>query len=267
MKEKRWIVDTTLRDGEQQAKLALSTKDKLEIALLLDDIGVHEIEAGIATQGMMEKEYIEELMRQRKSSKISVWSRANPSDIECAISCKPDIIHIGMPISYIQIYTKLKKNKVWVEKSLKECIELIHKEGIDVTVGFEDASRADVGYMMHLAKMVKGMGVGTVRIADTVGVLTPSRMQSIVKEIIYQVDIDIEAHVHNDLGMVVASTIAGAKAGAKYLDCTLGGIGERSGNCNLFQLLQVGERLFDLNIDKGKVKIAEEKLNDLLKAR
>lgn len=267
MKEKRWVVDTTLRDGEQQAKIAMNPRDKLEIALLLDAIHIHEIEVGIPSMGMGEKEYIQELMKHKKFSKISVWSRAKKEDIKYSTSCKPDIIHIGTPVSYVQIYTKLKKNKVWVERNLRECIDAAREEGVAVTVGFEDASRADIGYMIHMAKVAKEMGVNLIRIADTVGVLTPSRTGAIIREIRSQVDIDLEIHVHNDLGMAVANSIDGIKAGANYVDCTLGGMGERSGNCNLYEFVQVAERFYDLGIDKRKVKAVEKRLMTILQGK
>lgn len=264
MKEVKRIVDTTLRDGEQQAGIALRPEEKLELALLLDAIGVYEIEAGIPSLGVEEMSYLKATMRRKKQAQVSVWTRANVEDIQYATCCMPDIIHIGTPISYIQIYTKLKKNKIWIQNNLLDCIKVAHDKGIEVTIGFEDASRADMGYIISTAKLVRRLGVKIIRIADTVGVLSPSRTKSIIEELMNQVDVDIEIHVHNDLGMAVANSIEGLKAGAKYVDCTLGGIGERAGNCNLYDLVYATERYFDFGVKKEHIRKVEQKLEQIL---
>lgn len=260
MKEKRYIVDTTLRDGEQRPGIALRPQDKVKLALLLDELGVYEIEVGTPTIGVEGTKYIEEIKERRKQAKLSVWSRVNVEDVIYSVSCAPDLIHIGVPVSYVQIYNKLKKNKTWVHNSIRTCVKAAQNKGVEVTVGFEDASRADVGFMIHTAKLLKSLGVPTIRIADTVGVLSPARTNRIITEILQQVDICIEIHAHNDLGMAVANSIEAAKAGAKYVDCTLLGIGERTGNCNLYDFVNVGERIFDLGIPLSKISKAEKVL-------
>lgn len=267
MREEKKIVDTTLRDGEQQARIALSPEDKLEIALMLDELKVYEIEAGTPSMGMGEKEYIEALMKRKKYAKVSVWSRAHEKDVVYAAKCHPDLIHIGTPISYVQIYTKLRKNKGWIQKNLMACIEAAQNQGVEVIVGFEDASRADVGYMIHTAKLVKSLGVNQIRIADTVGILTPSRTRAMIREILAQVEIDIEIHVHNDLGMAIANSIDAIKAGAKYVDCTLLGLGERCGNCNLYHFIHAAERFYDFGVDKRQVRSVEKQLGALLETK
>lgn len=264
MMEKRMLVDTTLRDGEQRPGVVFRTEDKLAIAALLDEIGVYEIEAGIPCMDKSEIECIEKMMDRKKNSLISVWSRMNFGDIKTSLICKPDIIHIGAPVSYVQIYNKLKKNKTWMQKTLLDCIEIAKAEGVKVTVGFEDASRADVGFMISLIKKMKEYDVTTVRIADTVGVLTPNRAETIIKEILDEVSVDIEFHAHNDFGMAVANSIECAKAGAKYIDCTLLGIGERSGNCDLNAFVNATKYLFDFGINARKIKCAEALIQQIL---
>jgi homocitrate synthase NifV len=257
LKEYKYIVDTTLRDGEQSPGIALKPEDKLKIAKLLDSIGVYEIEAGVPCLSKMEMEGICQILDNRIHSKISVWSRMNVMDVKHSISCKPDIIHIGMPVSYIQIYNKLKKNKVWVLKRILECVDIAKMSDIDVTVGFEDASRSDIGFLLSLIKELKNSGVNTIRIADTVGVLTPNRTKEIIETIKSHSDIKIEIHVHNDLGMAVANSIIGAKAGAEYIDCTLFGIGERTGNCNFYDFVHASESIFDFAMSKSQIRNVE----------
>lgn len=262
--EKKKIVDTTLRDGEQCPGIAFTEKEKIEIATALDRIGIYEIEVGIPQMKVEGLDYIEKLKEQCKSSKLSLWSRMKIDDVEMAIRYKPDILHIGVPVSYVQIYNKLKKNKSWVQKTIGECIETAKKNDVGVTVGFEDASRADEGFMINLAKTVKNMGADTIRIADTVGILTPKRAGQIIKRIKNEVDIKIEFHAHNDFGMAIANSIESAKSGADLIDCTLLGIGERSGNCDLFKFLHSSGKIFDFGIDKKHVKAVENKFIDLL---
>lgn len=265
MVEKKLIVDTTLRDGEQSPGIAFTEQDKIELAVMLDKIGVYEIEAGIPIVQMESKDYIDEIKKQCKCSKISLWSRMNPLDVKQAILYKPDILHIGVPVSYVQIYGKLNKNKTWVQKTLIECIHIALSGGIDVTVGFEDASRSDEGFMINTAKIIERLGVKTLRVADTVGILTPQRTKELIEKIHEESSMVIEFHGHNDLGMGIANSIAGAKADAALIDCTILGIGERSGNCDLYKFLYATERIFDCGIDKRNVIAIENALREKCK--
>lgn len=267
MKEVRYIVDTTLRDGEQSPGIALRPDDKVKIAGLLDDLGVYEIEAGVPVLGEVEEESICRIIENKKKAKISVWSRMNVEDVRRSIACKPDIIHIGTPVSYIQIYSKLKKNKSWVIKNILECVGIAKNQGVNVTVGFEDSSRADIGFLLSLAKELKKAGVDIIRIADTVGVLTPSRTMELIQTLVSNTDLTIEMHIHNDLGMAVANSIIGAKAGAKFVDCTLFGIGERTGNCNLYDFVHAAETIFHLGMTKKQIKSVEEEVSGVLGGR
>ncbi len=258
MKEMKYIVDTTLRDGEQSPGVALRPEDKLKIALLLDEIGVYEIEAGTPVLSEMEEESIYNIIKHKQKAKISVWSRMNVNDVKRSIACKPDIIHIGTPVSYVQIYSKLKKNKTWVMKNVLQCVGAALQEGVEVTVGLEDASRSDIGFMLSLIKELKTAGVSTIRVADTVGTLTPTRAKELVETIRANTDLKIEMHVHNDLGMAVANSLIGAKSGADYIDCTLFGIGERTGNCNFYDFLHASEQVFAFSMNKKQVRNIEQ---------
>lgn len=264
MKGKRLIVDTTLRDGEQCPGIVFSMEDKLSLASILDSLNIFEIEAGIPCMGGEEEECVREIVRRKKNALISVWSRMKKEDIVRSVKCKPDIIHMGVPVSYVQIYSKMKKNKSWLQKSLAECLDTAKEAGVDVTVGFEDASRADVGFIINNIKLILDYGFNKIRIADTVGVFTPDRTAKLIHEILDAVNIEIEVHVHNDLGMAVANSVEAAKAGAKYIDCTLLGIGERSGNCNLYDFIFASEGLFQYDINKSEIRKAEKFLSGLI---
>lgn len=265
MKETKHIIDTTLRDGEQSPGIALRTEDKVKIAKLLDELGVYEIEAGVPVLSATEEEGICQIIQIRKNAKISVWSRMNLEDVRRSIVCKPDIIHIGAPVSYIQIYNKLKKNKVWVMKNVLSCVEIAKSQNVAVTVGLEDASRSDLGFLLSMIKELKKAGVDIIRIADTVGVLTPNRTKEIVETIKNYSDIKIEIHIHNDLGMAIANSIVGAKAGADYIDCTLFGIGERTGNCNFYDFVYSSDSIFQFAMNKKQIRAVESQVWEELK--
>lgn len=235
------IVDTTLRDGEQSAGRAFSIDEKVEIAKYMDESNIYQIEAGIPAMGDLEKECIKRILSVRKNSLISAWNRMNKNDILNSMDCRPDIIHISVPASDIQIYSNLNKDKAWVEENLRECVYFARDNGYEVTIGFEDASRANTEYIIRLCKIVQSMGVKRIRYADTVGILIPSLVKKSIKEIIDSTNIEVEIHAHNDFGMAVPISLEAVKSGAKYVDCTLNGIGERAGNCNLQEFVRISE--------------------------
>ncbi|OCN00071.1 homocitrate synthase [Clostridium sp. W14A] len=264
MKPKKKLVDTTLRDGEQSPGFAMTTEQKVRIAAMLDDAGIDQIEAGIPAMGPYEQDTIREIIHRKRNSRISVWSRMNAEEIRTASSCGPDIIHIGVPVSYVQIYSKLRRNKSWLLKTMLSCVELALSEGAEVTVGFEDASRADPTFLITLSNELRQKGIKRVRFADTVGVLSPSRAFQAVQELIQYTGMEVEIHAHNDLGMSVANSLAAAKAGALYIDTTIFGIGERAGNCNMSQFVRVCEPAFSIRTNRGEAREVERKAGELL---
>ncbi|MDF2567291.1 MAG: isopropylmalate/homocitrate/citramalate synthase [Oscillospiraceae bacterium] len=264
MKSQKFIIDTTLRDGEQSPGLAFNKEQKVLLAGMLDQIGVYQIEAGIPALGKYEKNTLCEIMAQKKKSLISVWNRANLNDIKHSMECNPDIIHISIPVSYVQIYKKLNKNKTWIFKEMAKCVCAAKEQGYEVTLGFEDASRADVSFLMPLALQAKELGVKRIRFADTVGVLTPTRCYELVNEFVKYTGVEVEIHTHNDLGMAVPNAVQAAKAGADYIDTTILGIGERAGNCDFQKLIYAAERIFNLNISHYTSLTVEERARRII---
>jgi homocitrate synthase NifV len=242
------IVDTTLRDGEQSAGKAFSIDEKVEIAKYMDENYIYQIEAGIPAMGDLEKECIKRILGVRKNSLISTWNRMSMNDISHSLDCNPDIIHISVPTSDMQIYSNLGKDKKWVEDNLVNCVYFAKNKGYEVTIGFEDASRADINYLIKLCKIVKKFDVKRIRYADTVGILMPSLVRNAVKTIINNTGMEIEIHAHNDFGMAIPVSIEAVKSGANYVNCTLDGIGERAGNCNLQEFI----RILDVFLERNK---------------
>lgn len=258
MKERRYIVDTTLRDGEQSPYIAMNTRQKVHIATLLEEAGVYQIEAGIPAMGRCEIDAVREIMNNRKKAKISVWSRLNTKDLEMCGQCEADIIHISVPVSYAQIYKKLNKNKAWVIKNLYACIGQAQRSKSEIIIGFEDASRADMSFLISLSVTLKELGVNRIRFADTVGVLTPAKCGELIKDFIVNSGIETEIHAHNDFGLAEANSIMAAKSGALYTDTTIFGIGERAGNCDLMKLIHASDRLFDWGITAFSAELLEQ---------
>lgn len=232
------IIDTTLRDGEQKAGVALGMKDKVEIASILSSCGIYQIEAGIPAMGGSEKKSVARIAALKLTSRISAWNRLNKGDITHSMDCGVDIIHISVPSSNLQIQVKLQKDPSWVVEELDSCITYARENGFAVHVGLEDASRGDMQFLIRIAGIAVSAGAEMVRYADTVGILHPSRIANEIKQLRQAVQVDYGFHAHNDFGMAVANSLAAVKGGALYIDCTVGGIGERTGNCNYLHFMK-----------------------------
>jgi len=263
-----YVVDTTLRDGEQKANIVLNKKEKITIAQMIDKLGIHSMEIGIPAMGGCEKEAIQEICSLRLKSELIVWNRLNKNDIKQSLEINNVVIHISIPSSDIQIYHKIKKDRQWVLENLKECIQLAKSKGHKVTVGLEDASRADDTFIYEIIELCLQYGIARIRYADTVGVLNRETIYFKMKEILGKYNVLLEFHAHNDFGMAVANSIAATLAGCQYIDCTIGGIGERAGNCEYYAFIKAAKKVFnqfgqyDLNyIEKAQKKI----LNRILK--
>lgn len=261
------IIDTTLRDGEQKAGIAFSIEDKIEIAKMLDAAGVYQLEAGIPAMGGDEKKSVEKIAALGLNCKISSFNRMNIADINNSLDCGADIIHISVPASDIQIISNLKKDRQWVKDTMKETILYTVRKGKNVTIGLEDASRADTDFIIQLCEIAAEAGVKRVRYADTVGILSPKRIFSEIKKIKESVSIDIEMHAHNDLGMSIANTLAAYEAGVRYVDCTVKGIGERAGNCDFIKLVKTFSKIYnkDLYVDNiEQLELIEDNINRMI---
>lgn len=239
------LTDTTLRDGEQRSGFALNTQRKVRLARLLDQAGFYQIEAGIPAMGRCEKDAVCRIMDLRTTAKIAVWNRMRREDIAHSLDCKPDIIHISAPVSDLLVGTLLKKDHDWVRQTLTDCVAFARNKGCDVTVGFQDVSRADPAFIAALARDMKTLGVLSVRLADTVGTLTPMRAHALLGYLTAQTDIPFGIHSHNDLGMATAVAAEAVKAGAVYVDTTLFGIGERAGNCDSYRFASSVQQYFE----------------------
>lgn len=248
--------DTTLRDGEQTAGIVFSNVEKYRIAQLMDDANVQQIEAGIPTMGADEKKAVRHIARMGLNASILGWNRADIQDIDTSIDCDVDSVAISMSSSDIHIEHKLKKSREWVLDKVVESVEHAKAHGLYVSCNGEDASRADMGFLLQFAQAAKEAGADRFRYCDTIGRELPSTCHDRVKKIIDTVGIDVEMHTHNDFGMATANCIAGIEAGARFASTTVMGIGERSGNAPLEEIVMAAKHLLckDFGIIPLKLK-------------
>jgi len=227
-----YFVDTTLRDGEQAPGVAFSVMEKVRIAEMLDSLGVDQIEAGIPAMGSPEVEAVTEIAGLGLKAVVSAWNRMTIGDIKASLSCGVKHLNVSAPVSDIHIKYKLRKDRIWVIESMKRALSYALEHDCRVTVGAEDASRADVNFLINFACHARREGADRLRFADTLGILDPFRTKQIIQQLIENTGIDIEFHGHNDFGMATANTLAAFKSGVRYLSTTITGIGERAGNCS-----------------------------------
>lgn len=235
--EKIYIVDTTLRDGEQTAGVVFANHEKVTIAKMLSDLGIDQLEVGIPTMGGDEKIAIKEICKKNLNSSIMAWNRANKNDIAESIDCGVDAVAILISVSDIHIKHKLKSSREWVIENMVKSVEFAKQNGLYVSVNGEDASRADDEFLCKFILEAKNAGADRFRYCDTVGVMNPFKIREKIEMIKKNTWMDIEMHTHNDFGMATANAIAGVLGGANHIGVTVNGLGERAGNAALEEVL------------------------------
>ena len=231
------IDDTTLRDGEQTAGVVFSVEEKIRIARLLDEIGVGEVECGIPAMGNAEQASVKALVDLGLNARLITWNRAVVSDIQASIDSGVGAVDISLSVSDIHIEKKLCKSRAWVIEQLKTALGFAKDHNLYVSVGGEDASRADLGFLVELMETARSLGADRFRFCDTLGILDPFTTFDKVSFLARQVALDLEVHTHNDLGMATANAVAGLRAGAKFVNTTVNGLGERAGNAALEEVV------------------------------
>ncbi|MDT7873499.1 MULTISPECIES: homocitrate synthase [unclassified Stygiolobus] len=228
------ILDSTLREGEQTPGVVFTVEQRVEIAKALSDIGVTMIEAGHPAVSADIYEGIKRIVKMKKegviTSEILGHSRAVKRDIEVAAELEVDRIAIFYGISDIHLKAKHHVTKEEALKIISETVSYAKSHGVKVRFTAEDATRADYQYLLEVIKTAKDAGADRISIADTVGVLYPSKTRELFKDLTSRFpDVEFDIHAHNDLGMAVANALAAVEGGATIIHATVNGLGERVG--------------------------------------
>lgn len=251
------FVDTTLRDGEQTAGVVFASREKVQIAKMLDKLGVDQLEVGIPIMGGEEKEAIKEIVNSNLNASIMSWNRAVIDDIKASIECGVDAVAISISTSDIHIIHKLNSTRNKVLNSMAEAVSFAKNNGLYISVNAEDASRTDFDFLCEFARVGKAAGADRLRFCDTVGVLDPLTTYDTILRLKDAIGMDIEMHTHNDFGMATANAIAGILAGASHVGVTVNGLGERAGNAALEEVAMALKHVLKYNIKLNTTKFLE----------
>ncbi len=248
------IFDTTLRDGEQAAGGTLNIQEKLDIAKQLEKLGVDIIEAGFPISSPGDFEAVKLIAQEVHTPVICALARAKPNDIdrawEAVKEAKHPRIHVFLAASDIHLVYQLKKSREEVLQASRAMVARAKQYTDDIEFSPMDASRTEPGYLYQILEGVIEAGATTVNIPDTVGYAIPSEFGQLIKGICQNVpninQAVISVHCHNDLGLAVANSLEAVKQGARQVECTINGIGERAGNASLEEVVMAIKTRGDL---------------------
>lgn len=261
------IFDTTLRDGEQALNASLSVHEKLQIAQSIERLGVDIMEVGFPVSSPGDFESVQQIARTVKNSRVCALARAVEADIKaCADALAPAEqfrIHTFISTSDVHVQQKLKREFSDVEAMAINAVKYARKFTDDVEFSCEDAGRTPIDNLCRMVEQAIKAGATTVNIPDTVGYTLPFEFQGIIEQLFNRVpNIDqavISVHCHNDLGLAVANSMAAVQAGARQIECTMNGIGERAGNCSLEEvamIMKTRQALLGVNTNINHQEIA-----------
>ena len=257
MKNQVKIFDTTLRDGEQVPGCKLDTKSKLILAEKIDLLGVDIIEAGFPISSPGDFKSVVEISKIVKNASVCALSRANKKDIDVAAEslkkAKIPRIHTGIGTSEIHIKHKFNSNKNSIVELAKKAVSHAKKYVEDVEFYAEDAGRTDNEFLAKVCEEVIKSGATVLNIPDTTGYCLPNEYGDKIKFLVSNVKgidkVTISCHCHNDLGLATANSIYGVFNGARQIECTINGIGERAGNTSLEEVVMILRQHSNLNLD------------------
>jgi len=231
------INDTTLRDGEQSPGVSFSVAEKVAIARALQAAGVDEIEAGTPAMGGAEIESIAHVAQSVREVRVTAWGRMTESDVKAALATGVKAVNLSTPVSDRQIKAKFGTGRADVLDRVRRVVTMARDQGLIVSVGGEDSSRADLDFVIEVMEAAEEAGAWRFRFADTLGVMGPLECYALFRRLCAETDMALEFHGHNDVGMATANTIAAIQGGATDASVSVLGLGERAGNAALEQVV------------------------------
>lgn len=243
---KIYIVDGTLREGEQSPGVYFTKDEKVEIARALDRSGVPILDVGMPSISEEEREAIEAISHQGLQASIGVSIRLKKEEVDQAVECGVKEIFAICPVSHLHFRSKLGTDKAGVKRLLREIVEHATAKGLLANLVAEDASRAEIPFLIDLVGQAYRWGARRVFLCDTVGVMEPFKMKEFVKRVREHIphEMGLGVHCHNDFGLATANTLAAVEAGADYPSVTVNGIGERAGNPPLHEIVLALEKIY-----------------------
>ena len=227
------VFDTTLRDGEQTPGVSLNQDEKLIIAQQLDKLGVDILEAGFPMSSEGERASVKKIADAGLNLQICGLARVIRSDIDACLDCDVDMVHTFVSTSDVQRVSTIKKSRDEVYKMAVDAVEYIKDHGVKCMFSAMDATRTDVDYLIDIYKGVQAAHCDIINVPDTVGVIVPSLMYKLIREIAVTIEIPVDVHCHNDFGLAVANSLSAVEAGASQVQVTVNALGERAGNADL----------------------------------
>jgi 2-isopropylmalate synthase len=243
MSNRVYLFDTTLRDGEQSPGCSMTVPEKLRLAAKLVELGVDILEAGFPIASDGDYEAVDAISREFSWVQVAALARANTPDIERAAAAlkfaRRPRIHTFIATSDIHLKYKLKKSQQQVLDEAVAAVELARTYADDVEFSAEDATRTEWDYLEQVCKAVVAAGARTVNLPDTVGYSVPEEYGALIGRMVRVLGDTaiVSVHCHDDLGLAVANSIAAVQAGARQIECTINGIGERAGNASLEEIV------------------------------
>ena len=239
------IFDTTLRDGEQSPGCSMDLEEKLRMAKKLEELGVDIIEAGFPIASEGDFAAVKAVAARCRGVKVAALCRTSEQDVaraaEALTHAASPRIHTFCATSDIHLEHKLKKSRAEVLEMTRRAVAQARNYADDVEFSAEDATRSDIDYLCEVLNTAVEAGASVLNIPDTVGYTTPTEMKYLVEQVNQRVvrdrDVIISVHNHNDLGLAVANSLAALEAGARQVECTINGIGERAGNASLEEIV------------------------------